>query len=238
MHATTYQTLHDIKKNRVHTPVSESRPKLFSRDAKGAKDRITMLPESLKSPLQKHLQIVKSAHEKDLSEGWGKVVLPFALERKYSNAPYEWRWQWVFPQENRWKNTKNGEEGRHHVHETILQRAVHEAVRKARVAKHVGCHTFRHSYATHLLFVCFKTSTGDVSYTDCRTRWNFKENFYVYSCIEETWDMNSKMQFCILYRSKTLSIWFYTELNIQLLGFKKLFLRRRLRCERTWLRFY
>jgi len=77
--------------------------------------------------------------------------MPAALDRKYPNAPREWRWQWVFPQENRWKNTKTGEVGRHHTHETILQRAVKEAVRKAGVIKHVGCHTFRHSFATHLI---------------------------------------------------------------------------------------
>jgi integrase len=69
---------------------------------------------------------------------------PKLLDRKYPNAPMEWRWQWAFPQENRWKNTKTGEEGRHHVHETILQRAIKEAVRKAGIVKHVGCHTFRH----------------------------------------------------------------------------------------------
>ena len=77
--------------------------------------------------------------------------MPNALNRKYPNASADWRWHWVFPQENRWKNTKTGEEGRHHTHETILQRAVKEAVRKANVVKHVGCHTFRHSFATHLL---------------------------------------------------------------------------------------
>jgi len=82
---------------------------------------------------------------------WGRVVMADALDRKYPNAPREWRWQWVSPQENRWKNTKTGEEGRHYVHETILQGAVREAVRESGVVKHVGCHAFRHSFATHLL---------------------------------------------------------------------------------------
>ncbi len=128
-----------------------SRNEILVRDGKGAKDRITMLPESLKSPLLEHLEKVKAIHEKDLSEGWGRVQMPGALDRKYPNAPKEWRWQWVFPQETRWKNTKTSEEGRHHTHETILQRAVKEAVRKAGVVKHAGCHTFRHSFTTHLL---------------------------------------------------------------------------------------
>jgi site-specific recombinase XerD len=128
-----------------------SRNEILVRDGKGAKDRITMLPESLKIPLQEHLKKVKTIHERDLAEGWGRVLMPEALDRKYPNAPKEWRWQWVFPQENRWKNTKIGEEGRHHVHETILQRAVKEAVRKVGIVKRIGCHTFRHSFATHLL---------------------------------------------------------------------------------------
>ncbi len=101
--------------------------------------------------LQDHLKRVKAIHAKDLADGWGRVLLPGALDRKYPNAPREWRWQGVFPQENRWKNTRNGEQGRHHTHETTVQRAVKEAVRKAGVVKHVGCHTFRHSFATHLL---------------------------------------------------------------------------------------
>ena len=124
---------------------------ILIRDGKGAKDRITILPESLKTPLQDHLKKVKARHERDLADGWGRVEMPYALDRKYPNAAAEWRWQWVFPQENRWKNTKTGQEGRHHVHETILQRVVRETVRKSNIVKHVGCHTFRHSFATHLL---------------------------------------------------------------------------------------
>jgi len=131
--------------------VDFARNEITIREGKGAKDRITMLPQSLEAPLREHLQKVKTVHERDLAEGWGRVEMPYALDRKYPNAPTDWRWQWVFPQENRWKNTKTGLEGRHHVHETILQRAVKEAVRKAGIVKHAGCHTFRHSFATHLL---------------------------------------------------------------------------------------
>lgn len=127
------------------------RNEIMVRDGKGAKDRRTMLPASLKSPVQDHLQKVKAIHQRDLADGWGRVQMPDALDRKYPNAPGDWRWQWVFPQEHRWKNTRTGDQGRHHVHETILQRAVKEAVRKAGIVKHVGCHTFRHSFATHLL---------------------------------------------------------------------------------------
>jgi integron integrase len=127
------------------------RNEILVRDGKGFKDRITMLPESLKTPLRDHLRKVKAIHEKDLAEGWGRVQMPYARDRKYPNAAADWRWQWVFPQENRWKNTRAGEEGRNHVHETMLQRLVKEAVRRAGIIKHVGCHTFRHSSATHLL---------------------------------------------------------------------------------------
>jgi integrase len=77
------------------------------------------------------------------------VLLPDALDRKYPGAPIDWRW--VFPQANRWKNRRTGEEGRHHVHETLAQRAVKEAAGRAGIVEHVSCHTFRHSLATHLL---------------------------------------------------------------------------------------
>lgn len=121
------------------------------RDGKGGKDRRTMFPKALEVPMQEHLKKVKLLHAQDLAEGWGKVKLPNALERKYPNAPLQWRWQWVFPQENRWKNTKTGEEGRHHMHQTLLQRAIREAVSKTGIVKRIGCHTFRHTFATHLL---------------------------------------------------------------------------------------
>jgi integron integrase len=128
-----------------------ARNEIVVRDGKGAKDRVTMLPESIRNPLQAHLLKVKAIHEKDLSEGYGRVALPEALERKYINAAKEWRWQWVFPQENRWVDRRTGHQGRHHVDESILQKAVKKAVQKAGVVRRASCHTFRHSFATHLL---------------------------------------------------------------------------------------
>jgi integron integrase len=131
--------------------VDFARNEITIRDGKGGKDRMTMLPDSLKSPLQDHLQKVKKIHEKDVADGWGRVELPNALARKYVNAPIDWRWQWVFPQEKRWKNVKIGEEGRHHTDESLVQKAVKDAVTKAGLIKRATCHTFRHSFATHLL---------------------------------------------------------------------------------------
>ena len=117
-----------------------ARNELLVRDGKGAKDRTTMLPESLKATLQEHL-----------SDGWGRVQLPSALDRKYPNAPADWRWQWVFPQERRWINPMTKDQGRHHIDESLVQKAVRDAVIKACLTKRATCHTFRHSFATHLL---------------------------------------------------------------------------------------
>ncbi len=128
-----------------------SRNEILVRNGKGGKDRHTMLPATLKEQLQKHLTQVREIHNKDLAEGWGCVPLPGALDKKYPNASSEWAWQWVFPQERRWKDPASGHQGRYHMDPSILQNTVHEAILKSGIAKHASCHTFRHSFATHLL---------------------------------------------------------------------------------------
>ncbi len=128
-----------------------SRSEIVVRSGKGAKDRMTMLPEALAAPLRRHLARVKQIHERDLAAGWGRVQLPDAVERKYPRAATDWRWQWVFPQQSMWKDPLTGTRGRHHVHETLVQRAMTDAVRRADLTKRATCHTLRHSFATHLL---------------------------------------------------------------------------------------
>ena len=124
---------------------------IIIRNGKGAKDRRTMLPQSIKKPLLAHLAAVKTLHDKDLEDGWGRVALSPALVKKYPAAPTDWRWQWVFPQSSRWTNSTTGDQGRHHVDASLIQRAVHEAALKTGTGKRISCHTFRHSFATHLI---------------------------------------------------------------------------------------
>jgi integron integrase len=144
---------------------------IFVRDGKGGKDRVVTLPDELLVPLKRHLQSVKLIHDKDLMDGFGSVHLPYALTRKYPAAAGQWAWQYLFPARRRGKDPRSGREGRHHVDESSVQRAVKLAVRKAGIDKPASCHTLRHSFATHLLErgMDIRTVQEQLGHKDVRT---------------------------------------------------------------------
>ncbi len=131
--------------------VNVDRGELTVRDGKGGQDRVTMLPAAIRGSLVDHLTRVKVQHEADLVAGRGSVALPGALRAKYPSAPCEWGWQWVFPATRFYVDLEIGERRRHHLHESVVQRAVKEAARVAGISRPATCHSLRHSFATHLL---------------------------------------------------------------------------------------
>ncbi|MEW6073707.1 MAG: integron integrase [Planctomycetota bacterium] len=131
--------------------VDFDRNQIVVRSGKGDKDRLTVLPAFVRAELRVHLELVRRQHDADLASGAGFVELPGALALKLPRAAHEWPWQWVFPATSTYRDPLRGERRRHHLHETVIQKAVRRAVIASGVPKRATCHTFRHSFATHLL---------------------------------------------------------------------------------------
>jgi integron integrase len=130
----------DFDRNQIHI-----------RRGKGGKDRATMLPLSIKAELAEQLERVRAQHTRDVESGAGWVELPGALTRKLPSAGREWPWQWIFPATRHYVDRATGQRRRHHLHETLIQRAVRRAAIESGIPKRATCHSFRHSFATHLL---------------------------------------------------------------------------------------
>jgi integron integrase len=131
--------------------VNFDRAELIITDGNGVKDRVTMLPVALNASLRNHFARVKAQHCAALAAGCGTVALPTAIRTKFPNAPQEWAWQWVFPATRFYVDRETGERRRHHLHESLLQRAIKDAIQAAGVARPATCHSLRHSFAMHLL---------------------------------------------------------------------------------------
>ena len=151
--------------------VDAARGELLVRPGRGGKDRVTVLPAVAADPLAAHLARVRALHARDLASGGGRVALQGALGRKYPNAAAEWGWQWAFPATSRYRDPATGAPVRHHLHESAVQRAVRDAAVRPGLAKRITCHTFRHSFAAHLLEAGYdiRTVRGLLGQTDVRT---------------------------------------------------------------------
>ncbi len=151
--------------------VEFSRRAVVVRSGKGAKDRVVTLADELITPLMRHLETVKTLHERDMAEGFGRVYLPYALDKKYPNAAVEWGWQYVFPAQRRSIDPRSGIERRHHINESTVQKAIKKAVRLAAIDKPASCHTLRHCFATHLLEsgADIRTVQEQLGHNDIRT---------------------------------------------------------------------